>query len=120
MSQILALNGLLSIGAAATVGVANDILLQSVGMGGQLGILKFSRINESEADHLGLIFMALAGYDPSAAPLFWQRMSKLTSGSQPQEWLSTPPSHQTRISDLNKWQEEAVKYYKLNKSNNGI
>ena len=54
--------------------------------------------------------MALAGYDPAEAPLFWQRMNKLSSGSQPLEWLSTHPSHETRISDLENWQKEAEKY----------
>ena len=95
MSQQMAVNGMLSFGsAAAGSGAVNDIFLQSVGMGSQIGLLKFSRNNESEADHMGLFFMAIAGYDPAEAPLFWQRMSSLSERSQPKEWLSTHPSHE--------------------------
>ena len=122
MSQQMAVNGILSIGSAAVgSGAVNDIFLQSVGMGSQIGLLKFSRNNESEADHMGLIFMAIAGYEPSAAPLFWQRMSALSEGSQTAEWLSTHPSHDRRISDLQEWQNEAAKYYtKKENSNTGV
>ena len=116
MSQQMAVSGMLSVGsAAAGSGAVNDIFLQSVGMGSQVGLLKFSRNNESEADHMGLIFMAIAGYNPAAAPVFWQRMSKLSEGSQPAEWLSTHPSHERRITDLNEWQEEALTYYAASK-----
>jgi predicted Zn-dependent protease len=112
MSQQMAVNGMLSIGsAAAGSGAVNDIFLQSVGMGSQIGLLKFSRNNESEADHMGLIFMAIAGYNPSEAPEFWQRMSELSGGSESAEWLSTHPSHERRITDLKAWQVEAEKYY---------
>lgn len=89
-----------------------DLLLQAVGLGTNLGILKFSRQHESEADHMGLIFMAMAGYNPSEAPKFWERMTELSGGQQPPEFLSTHPSHETRISDLNKWMPEAMEYYK--------
>lgn len=77
-----------------------------------LGVLKYSRLHESEADHMGLIFMAMAGYNPEEAPKFWQRMSKASQGSAPPEFLSTHPSHSTRISDLKKWMPEAKQYYK--------
>jgi predicted Zn-dependent protease len=83
-----------------------------------LGVLPFSRLHESEADELGIKFMALAGYDPAEAPKFWQRM-KAQSGSAPPEFLSTHPSNETRIEDLNKLLPEAKKYYaKSNKVNN--
>lgn len=75
-----------------------------------LGILPFSRLHESEADELGINFMALAGYDPEEAPKFWQRM-KAQSGGAPPEFLSTHPSNETRINDLNKLLPEAKKYY---------
>jgi predicted Zn-dependent protease len=75
-------------------------------------MLKFSREHESEADRMGLTFMAMAGYDPSAAPAFWERMSSLSGGQQPPEFLSTHPSHETRINDLNGWIPEAMQYYK--------
>lgn len=115
MSQQMALNGILSIGAATTSGTENrvdDILLQAVGAASPLGMLKFSRDQESEADHIGLIFMAMAGYDPGKAPAFWERMSSMGGGQEPPEFLSTHPSHETRISDLKNWLPEAEKYYK--------
>lgn len=76
------------------------------------GVLPFSRLHETEADKLGIIFMAMAGYDPREAPKFWQRMAALNKGNKPPEFLSTHPSDQTRISNLNNAMPEALKYYK--------
>jgi predicted Zn-dependent protease len=90
--------------------VTEQIFLQSIGISSQLGVLSFSRKHESEADRIGLIFMAMAGYDPQVAPEFWERMSSNSSG-QPPEWLSTHPSHETRIADLNRHMPEALGYY---------
>lgn len=88
------------------------LYMQAYGIGSQVGvILPFSRTHESEADRLGLIFMAMAGYNPAGAPEFWKRMAAL-GGQAPPEFLSTHPSNQTRISNLNKWMPEALKYYK--------
>jgi predicted Zn-dependent protease len=56
--------------------------------------------------------MAMAGCDPAEAPKFWERMAKQSGGQAPPEFLSTHPSHDTRISDLNKWMPEAMGYYK--------
>ncbi len=95
-------------------GAGKDLLLQAVGIGTNLGILKFSRQHESEADYMGLIFMSIAGYDPREAPKFWERMTEMSGGQQPPEFLSTHPSHETRVSDLNKWMPEALKYYRGN------
>jgi len=82
------------------------------GVGTTVGImLPYSRTHESEADHLGLIFMAMAGYDPHAAPEFWKRMSEGKQGGSPPEFLSTHPSDQTRIEDITSWIPEAMKYY---------
>ncbi|MDR1860540.1 MAG: M48 family metallopeptidase [Bacteroidales bacterium] len=82
------------------------------GLGTQVGVLlPFSRKHESEADHLGLIFMAMAGYDPHVAVSFWQRMASASSGST-SELLSTHPSDNRRIADLEKEMDEAMKYYK--------
>jgi predicted Zn-dependent protease len=82
------------------------------GVGTELGIMMpYSRTHESEADHMGLIFMAMAGYDPNAAPDFWERMAAGKDG-EPPEFLSTHPSSQTRINDLRFWVPEAMKYYK--------
>lgn len=87
-----------------------NIFLQSYGVGAQLGLLKYSRVHESEADHMGLIFMAMAGYNPEKAVDFWQRMNS-KGGAQPPVFLSTHPSHETRIADIKKWMPEAKKYY---------
>ncbi len=89
-----------------------QIFMQAVGMGTNMGMLKFSRSHESEADHMGLIFMAMAGYDPASAPKFWERMATLSGGQQPPEFLSTHPSHDTRIKDLEGWIPEAMQYKK--------
>lgn len=87
--------------------------LSVYGVGTTVGImLPYSRTQESEADHLGLIFMAMAGYDPHAAPEFWKRMAASKQGGQPPEFLSTHPSDQTRINDITSWIPEAMKYYK--------
>jgi predicted Zn-dependent protease len=77
-------------------------------------MLPFSRLHESEADELGLKFMALAGYDPAEAPKFWQRMKALSGGAPP-EFLSTHPSSDTRVRDLNKLLPDAKKYYAKSK-----
>ena len=86
--------------------------LSVYGVGTSVGILlPYSRTQESEADHLGLIFMAMAGYDPYEATAFWERMAN-SGGATPPEFLSTHPSYDTRIKDLNNWIPEAMKYYK--------
>jgi len=86
--------------------------LSVYGVGTTVGImLPYSRTHESEADHLGLIFMAMAGYDPHAAPEFWKRMAAGKQGGSPPEFLSTHPSDQTRIEDITSWIPEAMKYY---------
>lgn len=91
---------------------SQQLLMQAVGAGTEIGMLKFSRAHESEADHMGLIFMSMAGYDPNQAPVFWERMATLSGGQQPPEFLSTHPSHETRITDLKGWIPEAMQYYK--------
>lgn len=88
------------------------LFMSAYGVGSQFGVmLPFSRLHESEADKLGLIFMAMAGYDPREAPRFWKRMNDRSGGSQPPEFMSTHPSHETRIEDLNNFMPEALKYY---------
>jgi len=77
------------------------------------GILPFNRKQESEADHIGLIYMAKAGYDPRESVAFWKRMENANIGKPaPPEFLSTHPSHGTRITNLNKWMPEAIDVYK--------
>lgn len=82
-------------------------------VGSQVGaLLPYSRLQESEADQLGLIFMAMAGYDPNAAIPFWQRMSTLKAGQAPPEFLSTHPSDATRIRKIQESLPNVMKYYK--------
>jgi predicted Zn-dependent protease len=84
------------------------------GMGAQVGVLlPYSRLHESEADRLGLIFMAMAGYDPNKAVEFWQRMSQMKGGKAPPEFLSTHPSDETRIRKIREFLPEAIQYYKI-------
>lgn len=75
-------------------------------------LLPFSRAQESEADHLGLIYMAKAGYDPTAARDLWVRMSQDAKGQKPLEFLSTHPSDETRIRQIESWLPEARQFYK--------
>lgn len=83
------------------------------GVGTQVGVLlPYSRTHESEADELGLIFMAMAGYDPNGAVGFWQRMAAQSGGQEPPEFLSTHPSNETRINNIKSYIPEAMKYYK--------
>jgi predicted Zn-dependent protease len=89
-----------------------SLWMTAFGVGAQVGVLlPFSRTQEAEADHLGLIFMAMAGYDPNVAVTFWQRMAA-EGGGKPPEFLSTHPSDQTRIRKIQEHLPEAMKYYK--------
>lgn len=84
---------------------------QAYGITTGLGALSYSRKHETEADKMGLIFAAMAGYNPEAAVEFWKRMSQ-TGGQKPPQFLSTHPSDETRIRDLQAFMPEAKKYYK--------
>jgi predicted Zn-dependent protease len=89
-----------------------NLWMTAFNVGTQYGVLlPYSRLQESEADHLGLIFMSMAGYDPNAAVAFWERMSKLQEGKFNLEFLSTHPSDQTRINKIKAEIPEAMKYY---------
>ncbi|RJP95096.1 MAG: M48 family peptidase [Desulfobacteraceae bacterium] len=90
-----------------------QLWMGAFGLGAQYGILMpYSRLQENEADHLGLVFMAMAGYDPHAAVGFWQRMSAKTGGQAPPEFLSTHPAGASRIRNIQSLLPEAMKYYK--------
>jgi predicted Zn-dependent protease len=91
-----------------------NLFMASYGLGAQIGLLlPYSRLHEREADHLGLIFMAMAGYDPKEAPAFWRRMSAAAgSGARPPEFLSTHPAPDTRIRDIESLIPEAMEYYR--------
>ncbi len=84
----------------------------SYGLGSQVGLLlPYSRLHENEADHLGLIFMAMAGYNPNEAVNFWQRMAAASSGPKQPEFLSTHPADAARINNIKKLIPEVMKYY---------
>jgi len=88
-----------------------QIALAAFGVGSQVGvILPFSRQNEYEADYMGLIFMAMAGYDPHESIPFWQRMASKGGTKQP-EFLSTHPVDQNRIDRLKQKMPDAMAYY---------
>ncbi len=96
-----------------TTGVSSETtsLAQGVfGLGSKFSNLHYSRKNESEADYMGLIFAAMAGYDPNVAVTFWQRMAASSQSNTP-AFLSDHPSDAQRISDIKKWLPEAEKYY---------
>ncbi len=91
-----------------------DLILMGVNVAGNVGvILPYSRKHESEADYMGLLLMAKAGYDPNEAVRFWERMAQASSGSQGgiSAFLSTHPSDEKRIKDLQNHMSEALKYY---------
>jgi predicted Zn-dependent protease len=88
-----------------------EIFNQAYGIGSGLGALAYSRKHETEADKLGLCFMAMAGYDPNAAVPFWERMSKAGGGATIQ-LLSTHPSDANRIKDIKEYMPKAMKFYK--------
>ena len=106
-------------GVALSVAIANEpaetqaLFYTAYGVGTTVGVmLPFSRTHESEADRLGLVFMAMAGYNPNAAVDFWTRMAANSGGGAPPEFLSTHPSNETRIADIKKHLPEALSYYK--------
>ena len=71
-----------------------------------------SRAQESEADRIGLVLMAMAGYDPREAIGLWERMRAASSSKRQAQWLSTHPADTTRIADIRRWLPEAMQYYK--------
>ena len=88
-------------------------MMAAVGAGATVGfILPMSRAQESEADRLGLVLMALAGYDPSEAIAVWERLHAASTGRRQAEWLSTHPADTTRLADIRRWLPEAMKYYR--------
>lgn len=87
------------------------LLMAAFGAGASFGvILPYSRYHESEADEIGLIYAAKAGYDPRAAIAFWERMEAQSNGAPP-EFLSTHPAGSTRIRKLNELMPKALQVY---------
>jgi predicted Zn-dependent protease len=112
--QLLAQLGAVGLSAAlsSNPGATSDIFMAAYGLGANVGVLlPYSRVQESEADHIGLILMAKAGYDPREAVPFWKRMNE-KGGSRPPEFLSTHPAPETRIKEIEAEIPEAMKYYK--------
>lgn len=94
-----------------------NLFFLAYGLGSQIGIqLPFSRKHEYEADYMGLIFMAMAGYDPNEAVIFWEKMSN-SDGVKPPEFLSTHPADESRIAAIKEFLPEAMEYYNLSMLN---
>lgn len=86
--------------------------MAALGAGVQVGVLlPFSRKHESEADYIGILLAADAGYDPRESVHLWERMEQVSGGKGPSEFLSTHPGHETRIEQLKKWMPEAMAIY---------
>ncbi len=90
-----------------------QLVSAALGAGASVGVLlPWGRAQESEADHLGLILMAKAGYDPRASLGLWKRMAEASKGQRPPEFLSTHPAEATRIQQIEGWLPEALTYYR--------
>ena len=97
---------------ASTQGKKNhDLLLAGYGLAAGGGMLAFSRAHESEADYIGIRYAAKAGYNPMAAITFWQKMEKAGKGRKVPALLSTHPSHERRIADLQGWMPQVLPLY---------
>ncbi|HEU5091464.1 MAG TPA: M48 family metallopeptidase [Nitrospira sp.] len=108
--------GLQVVGAAVGISSKNPVLGQAtmaaLGVGTQVGVLlPFSRKHESEADYVGILLAADAGYDPRESVALWERMAQVSGGGGQAEFLSTHPSHDTRIDQLKEWMPEAMAIY---------
>ncbi|MDB5248871.1 MAG: family peptidase [Segetibacter sp.] len=103
----------LQVALSSKAAQTQNLFMQAYGVGSNvLGVLPHSRKQETEADKLGLIYTALAGYNPREAVPLWQRMAALSNGQKPPEFLSTHPAEATRIKALQAQMPEALKYYR--------
>ncbi len=120
MSQqiVLVMGGIgLAVALAEKPKETQDIFMLAYGVGATVGVLlPFSRLHEKEADKMGLVFMAIAGYDPNEAIDFWKRMEQQGGANIP-AFLSTHPSHETRIKELEEYMPVAEVYYNQYKKN---
>lgn len=99
------------VGASGAGPLTGQAAMAALGLGAQVGVLlPFSRTHESEADYIGLLLAAAAGYDPQEAVRVWQRMQQGSEGTPP-EFMSTHPSHDSRIARLQKWMPEALEIF---------
>ena len=93
--------------------IGGDLAVGLLGAGATVGVLMpFSRLHESEADHMGLIYMAAAGYDPNAAVSLWSRMAEKNQGKKGPEFLSTHPSDETRVAEIQAKIPEAMRHFR--------
>lgn len=101
----------LSVATTSQTEQTQNLFMQAYGVGAQLGVLlPFSRKHETEADRLGLVFMAMAGFNPDKAPAFWERMGALSGGKEPPVFVSSHPNSKTRVADLKAYIPVAKKY----------
>ena len=115
-AERMAYQKLVQIGSTAASVALGDMdyqtqraVMGALGVGAQYGVLlPFSRDHESEADYMGLLFVARACFDPTEAPRLWKRMGEMSQGQQPAEFMSTHPSHETRIQQFEEWMPEAL------------
>jgi predicted Zn-dependent protease len=102
----------LAVGLGGQAPVTRDAIMQAFGLGAQVGVmLPFGRSQEAEADKIGLILMAKAGYDPRDALALWERFEAKGSGQSPPEFLSTHPSYDTRQENIREWLPDAERYF---------
>jgi predicted Zn-dependent protease len=101
-----------ALGASGAHPTLSQYAMAALGVGTQVGVLlPFSRAHESEADYIGILLAAEAGYDPGESIRLWRRMEQVSGGQSKPEFLSTHPSHGTRIEQLEKWMTEAMPIY---------
>jgi predicted Zn-dependent protease len=114
--------GMVDAGISGQSEETRQLTQAALGMGAQVGfMLPYSRKHESEADHMGLMYMAEAGYDPAEGPRFWRRFGEMTAGAEkPPEFLSTHPADETRAADLQELLKKARKVYEKAPQKYGI
>lgn len=119
--QMLLQGAMIGVGFSLENNTQRNIILAGLGVGVLYGLtLPFSRAHESEADQIGLIYMARAGYDPNEAIQFWQRFSQVKGGKAPPEWASTHPADATRMRSLRGFLSRAKYDYQNVKLKHGL
>jgi predicted Zn-dependent protease len=112
VAEIVLTGASMALATGGTEPATRQAIMQALGLGAQVGvILPYSREHESEADYIGVLLAAQAGYDPREAIRVWQRM-KMAGGEQPPEFLSTHPSHEKRIEELEYWMIHAMREFR--------
>jgi metalloendopeptidase OMA1, mitochondrial len=110
-----------AVGASGGGGMMSQAAMAALGVGAQVGVLlPFSRQHESEADYIGILLAADAGYDPRESVGLWERMAQLSGGGGPAEFMSTHPGHETRIEQLKQWMPEALAIYQTRQPVRGV